>query len=69
MISIGPILCLLTASIFDIFFHIVKVLKIFLKLSGRRTVKLVFYGKYEETKTSGQIPGKAKMMVVEWRKM
>ena len=47
-----------------IFFHILKVLEIIFKVSGPWTLWLDFYGKYEKTKTRGQIPGKAKMM--EW---
>ena len=61
-ISNEPILCLFIVGIFNIFFHMVKVLEIIFKMSGRGTLLLNFGGKYEKSKTRAQKLGKAKMM-------
>ena len=61
-ISNEPILCLFIVGIFNMFFHMVKVLEIIFKISGRGTLLLNFCGKYEKSKTRAQRLGKAKMM-------
>ena len=58
-ISNEPILCLFIVGIFNIFFHMVKII---FKMSGRGTLLLNFGGKYEKSKTRAQKLGKAKMM-------
>ena len=61
-ISNEPILCLFIVGIFNIFFHMVKVLEVIFKMSGRGTLSLNFGGKYEKSKTRAQKLGKAEMM-------
>ena len=53
-ISNEPILCLFIVGIFNISFHMVKVLEIIFKMSGRGTLSLNFGGKYEKSKTRAQ---------------
>ena len=65
-ISNEPPLCLLIVSIFNICFHHVKMLEIIFKMSGRWTQWLNVWGKYEKTKTRGQILGRAKIM--QWNR-